>query len=83
MDSFCEEDDEYDKHAFRYVKEYMLHNKIEKLGGVPHLMLRYIDEISKCVPSNSLEAKRFNFCVMKLLSQRGILKENPKNRFSL
>lgn len=83
LDSFCETDEEYDKHAFRYVQDFMFYNKAEKLGGVPHLLLRHLDEISGCVPSNSTEARQFNFCVMQLLSRRGVLRENPRNRFAL
>ena len=61
----------------------MFHNKIEKLGGVPHLMLHQIDKILECLPSDSLEARQFNFCVMRNLENRGVLKENWKNRVAL
>ena len=83
LDRFCETDEEYEKYPFQYVREYMFHNKIEKLGGVPHLMLYQIDKILECVPSDSLEARQFNFCVMRNLQKRGILKENWKNRVAL
>lgn len=83
LDSCCETDEEYDKHAFRYVQDFMFYNKAEKLGGVPHLMLRHLDEISSCVPSDSIESRQFNFSVMEILSRRGLLRENPQNRFAL
>ena len=68
---------------YKYVDDYMFNIGIEKLGGVPHLPVSEIGTIDECCLYESLEAKKFNFCVIDELKRRKNLKFNPCNRGAL
>ena len=58
--------------------------KISKYSGIPHLPIEFMNMISykmdDDITVNVPLAQQFNFVVMDILRERGLLKENPKNK---
>ena len=67
-----------------YIDAYLAGERIGEYSGVPHLRVRsldYIPFLSRACKSN--KAREFNFYMMYLLEQDGLLKENPANKVSI
>ena len=67
-----------------YLDEELNKNGAAQHGGIAHLGfndLIHIDDIKK--DSTGLNSKIYNFFVMDILNEQGLLKENPKNKKSL
>lgn len=81
--SACAEKIDPPQYSIDYIENYMNVPNIAKYGGVPHLNIEDIDKIIECKNFESLEAKKFNFCIIDTLAKRGLLKQNPLNKNSL
>lgn len=81
--SACAEKIDPPQYSIDYIENYMNVPNIAKYGGVPHLNIEDIDKIEDCKTFESLEAKKFNFCIIDTLAKKGLLKQNPLNKNSL
>ena len=78
--------DDEDKYfrARYYIDNYLYSPRISKYTGIPHLPIEFMHMISykfdDDVTVNRPLARHFNFVVIDILRERGLLKENPKNK---
>ncbi len=66
-----------------YVDKYLNKPSIAFYSGIPHLNIDKINKVKKAEKFESLEAKKYNFCVIDLLYKKGMLQKNSKNNKAL
>ena len=84
LENSSKDDDEKFFRTKYYIDNYLYSPKISKYSGIPHLPIEFMNMISykmdDDITVNVPLAQQFNFVVMDILRERGLLKENPKNK---
>ncbi len=78
-----ENDNKLLKQAEKYINFYLRCSNIETYSGICELPVNRLFDADKCKKFESEKAKQFNFLVIDILNEEGLLKENSKNKKSL